>query len=349
MNADEAGKLVAKFVEKQWPNDREDVWDIIRLGVNKAWQDGKWLGMTAEFFVPILKDINNQSYIVAPQSHPILLALNGEFLGMNIRDKHFMFHKNGYGDVRDHPGCTWNQDVYDIGSTPYLNKNNINFADGGVRIGVRSIGVAGEDEYVYVNGTYRDGKQVYTYSSSNYGKCVGCSVTSENIDTINGIRIPITADFNYVDNICFGEISSITKTITRTPVEIIAIDRDNNAYPISYLAPNQRSSKYRKYLVPNDLCGRTCLHGIFKIAQQEKIVNPSDSIMISNDEALIALAKGIHNMYYKDQQEVGASYILQALSVLDKEKREEESPNEFPIQVVGMHDGDLPDSLKYNS
>ncbi len=115
------------------------------------------------------------------------------------------------------------------------------------------------------------------------------------------------------------------------------------------MAPNHRFSKYRKYLVPDNLCGRKCLHALFKIGQQEEIISPSDTIMISNDEALISLAKGIHNIYYKEQQEVGANYIIQGISILEKERREEESPDEFPIQVDVMVYSDLPDSLRYNS
>lgn len=348
MNAEIAGKLVAPFVDKQWPNDREDIWQIIRLGVNKARQDGKWLGMTSEFFVPVHKDALGQSYIMSPYSHPVLLALNGEKLGLSIRDQYFMFHRNGYGDVRDSPGCKWNTDVYDLGTVPYFDKNNINFS-GGVRVGVRAIGQAGVGEKIHINGEYADGNKIYSYSSSTLGQCVGCSVSSDDIDTINGIELQISSSFNYINNIRFSSITSITKTLTRTPVEVIIIDCDNNAYSIARLAPNQRFSKYRKYLVPNDLCGRTCLHGLFKIGEQDVIANLTDSIIISNEEALISLAKGIHHIYYKEQQDAGASFILQGLSILEKEKREEESPSEFPIQVDGIYDGDHSETLKHFS
>lgn len=348
MNAEIAGKLVSKFIDKQWPNDREQIFEILRLGVNKARQEGKWLGMTAEFFVKISKDRNGQKYFMAPQSHPILLAINGLKQGLSIRDKYFMFHRNGYGDIRNYSGCNWNQDVYDLGTIPYFNENNIDF-DCGVKIGVRAVGQSGPEEFVNINGIYKDGNKIFTYESNGFGKACGCKISNEDVNAVNGIGLPISNDFNYINNITFKEITSITKSITRTPVEIVAINEAGTAQVIARLDPNQRFSKYRKYLVPDNLCNRTCLHALFKIAEQEVITNPSDEIIISNEEALISLAKGIHNIYYKEQQDVGANYILQALSVLEKEKREEESPNEFPIQVNADSYSDLPDALRYNS
>lgn len=348
MNAEIAGKLVSKFIDKQWPNDRDQIFEILRLGVNKARQEGKWLGMTAEFFVKVNTDIHGQKYFMAPQSHPILLAINGLKQGLSIRDKYFMFHRNGYGDIKNYSGCNWNQDVYDIGSAPYFNETNMDFSCG-VKIGVRSIGRSGEGEFININGTHKDGNSIFTYEKNGFGSACGCKISDEDVNSINGIKLKITNDFNYINNISFKEITSITKSITRTPVEVIAINEAGSAHVIARLDPNQRFSKYRKYLVPHNLCGRSCLHALFKIAEQEVITSPTDEIIISNEEALISLAKGIHNIYYKEQQDVGANYILQALSVLEKERREEESPNEFPIQVDAESYSDLPDALRYNS
>jgi len=346
MNAEIAGSLVAKFIDKQWPIDKESVYEVLRMGCNKAWQEGKWLGMTAEFFVPIHVDGNGQKYILAPVTHPILLALNSSCRTMTIRDEMFMFHKNGYGDVKNYPGCCWNQDVYDLGAIPFYNKNNINFRCG-VKIGVRALGTPGGCEKVWINGSYTDGEKVYSYQNSTLGNTTGCSANLNTIDTISGVEIPVTSGFHYINNVSFSEITSITKTVTRTPIEVIVISCSNEAHKIARLEPNQRFSSYRKYLVPNDLCHCQCLHGLFKIAQQDKIVNPTDSIMISNEEALIALAKGIHNLYYVEQHDKGMAFIAQGINALEKEKREEESPDEFPIQVDGTSCHDLAEALKY--
>lgn len=347
MNAGIAGELIAKFIGKRWPTDKKPVFEIIRLGVNKAWQEGRWLGMASEFFVPIQKDSDGQTYIIAPKSNPILLAMNGNRPGVTIRDKYFMFHRNGTGDVRNSPSCSWNKDVYDLGYTPVLDKNNI--ISKGIKIGVRSVGPAGENEKIWINGFYEDSNQVYTYAKTNYGQCSSCRVDAKSVNTIKGIALDITSKFNYVCNITFADIGSISKTVTQSPIEVIAIDSFNNGYLIARLEPNERFSKYRKYLVPAPLCGHPCIHGIFKIAQQEEITSDTDDLVIKNEEALIALAKGIDYMYYKDQPEAGAGYILQAISVLDKEKNEEESPDVFPIQVSGIYEGDMPEVMKYFS
>ena len=342
MIAEQAGKLIAKFIEKQWPSDKEDIFDILKLAANKAWQEGKWLGMTAEFFVPVMEERDGTKYIIAPSTHPILLAINGMSLGLAIRDEYFIFHRNGYGDIRDGQGCKWNTDVYDLGRSPVFDKNNI--IPSGVKIGVMPIGAPGANEKININGTYEDGSQVFTYKYSGKQSC--CLVDKNSIDTVNGIELEIKNGFNYIGNICFTNISSITKTITRTPIDVIAIDKNGNGYKIATLNPNQKHSIYRKYIVPNELCGKNVLHGLFKIGQQEDIVSMTDNIIIKNEEALISLAIGVHNMYYKQQIETGANFILQALSVLSKEKREESSPSEFPIQVDSVYMGDIPQSIQ---
>ena len=284
---------------------------------------------------------------MGPQSHPVLLAVNVKGRPATVRDSYFMFHKNGYGDIRDTPGCTWNQDIYDIGSLPYFNKNNINFSTG-LQIGVRPLGVPGQNESVYVSGTYANGNSIYTYRNAKFGNCCGCTADPTQVDSINGVELKLKAgEFTYINNIKFTDILSISKSITRTPVEVIAIDAVGNGYLIARLEPNQRFSRYRKYLVPNDLCGSNCLHAIFKIAQQENITSGTDNIIVSNEEALISLAKSIQAIYYKEQPELGANYFLQAITCLEKEKREEESQTTSPIQVDGIYNDDLPDALKH--
>jgi hypothetical protein len=228
---------------------------------------------------------------------------------------------------------------------PYFNKDNIIFSDG-VRIGVRAIGKPGAGEKVYIAGLYDNGTQIVTYKKTDTAKCCGCTIDTSSIDTVTGAEIEIGEGFTYINNIIFTDITAISKTVTRTPIEIVAIDEGGNGSIISRMNPNQRFSSYRKYLVPTHLCGRSCLHGMFKICKQEKITSDTDNIIISNEEVLIALAKSIHNIYNKEQQEVGASFFLQAISILDKDKREEESPSESPLQVESIYGDDL-GILKY--
>ncbi len=340
MIASVAGELVSKFIEKNWPSDKKDIYEILGLAINKAWSEGRWLGMTKEFFVNVYKDEAGQNYFMGPPTHPNLLAINIHGKPVHVKDSYFMFHRNGFGDVRDTPKCKWNRDVYLTGSIPYFNKYNINFSDG-IRIGVRPIGTPGLGEKLYISGGYEDGNQVYTYKNQDQSNCCGCSVNTDDVVSIKGAEIAIGAGFTYINNIKFTSIDAISKTVTRTPIEVIAIDNTGSGRMIARMEPNQRFSSYKKYLVPNELCGQNVLHSIFKIAQQEKITSDTDTLMISNEEALISLAKSIYFMYYKEQPETGANYFMQGIAVLEKEKREEEPAVDNQIQVEGIYDGDL--------
>lgn len=348
MNAEIACKLIAKHIDKRYPADREQVREILRMALNRAWAEGKWFGMTAEMTVPVLRDSMGQDFIVGPTSHPILLAINTLSPGSVIRDKYFQFHRNGNGRIRNSASCSWSEDVFALDPSPVLDRNNIICE--GVRIGVRAVGRVGPNERVWVNGEHTDGNRVFTYTKSTYGTTCGCKVENTEVDTVNGMSLAVKAgEFHYLSDICFNKILSITKTPTLSPIEIIALTADNQGHLIARMEPNHRFSSYRKYLVPNNLCHKRSLHAIFKIGQQELITSDTDPIMISNEEALIGLAKGINLIYHKEQQEAGAGYILNAIALLDKEKREEESPSQSPVQVDGIYDGDLPEILRYHS
>lgn len=332
MRAEIAGQAISKFISKDWPSDKKEIYEILTLAVNKAWKEGKWFGMTKEIYVPIQYS-NGEYFIIAPQEFPILLAINVDGKpNVDIRSKHFIFHRDGNGDIKDRKGCKWVRDVFDMGEIPVLDDTRIN-GNSPVRIGVRAIGVPGEDEKIYIKGKYSDGQSVFTYKNKEYGEPCECKVESEQIETVTGVELPVTKDFNYICNISFTDITHIEKTFTRTPVEIIALDKDNKGFVISKMNPGQRKSRYRKYLVPKPICGYKCVHGLFKISKQEEIISDSDEVIIDDTEALIALAKSIDYIYYKGQVDLGSAFYLQAISLLDKEKREEESPEVFPIQV----------------
>lgn len=331
MNAGQAGQLVAKFIGRNWPNDREEIFEILQLGINKAWGEGKWFGMTVEGYVGLTYSSNGK-YIVGPASHPILLAINIHGIPQDIRSHHFKFHRNGDGQIMDCNGCKWNTAVYDSGEFPYL-EGKININDG-VFIGVRSLGVPGPDEKVWIKGSHVDGNQVFTYKNSEdkLDTC-GCIVDTTKIDIINGLELDVTSDFRYIKNIRLHDIKAITKTKTRNPVEILAFDCDGNTQLLARLEPGDTESKYRRYYLPDDLCKYSSVHGLFKVAEQPNIVSDSDTLLIRHREALISLCMAINYIFYKSQQDLGAQYFLNAITALEKQKREHESPDIFPVQV----------------
>lgn len=348
MRASTAAKLVSGFVNKTWPDDQEDLFEILELAVNKAWNEGKWLGMTQHIFVKTHRDALGRAYIIAPYSHPILLAINVDGKPTAIRGAHFMFHKNGMGDVKDGDGCRWNQDVYDLGAVPTLDDGSLISKDGFL-VGVRAIGVPGEDEKVFINGTHTDNTKVYTFqNSADIPSSCACEVKPETVETVHGISIDIRKGFHYLCNVRFSEVLSITKTNTRTPIEILAIRPDNTVFVLARMEPNQTESSYRKYVIPDNLC-RDYVHGLFKIRKQEPITSHTQEIIIDDKEVLISLCKGIYNLLYKDQLEMGAGFINLGIGTLEKSKREQESPDQFPIQVDPILSSDIPNSFNYYS
>lgn len=346
MRAETAAKLVAKFIGKDYERNRDEIFEILTMAVNKAWKEGKWFGMTREVFVPIRENSYKERYIIAPEQYPILLAINiNGKPGVDIRSKNFIFHHNGNGDIKDRNGCKWNTNVFDMGETPVLDESRIN-VNSPVRIGVRALGAPGENEKLFVKGSYGDGSKVFTYKNREYGSACACVKEKDEIETVSGVELSITSNFNYISNIPFTSITSIEKTLTRTPIEVIAINEDSSAFVAARMEPGQRRTKYRKYIVPDKVCNETCIHGLFKIAPQQDISSPHDEVIINDPEILISLAMSIDMIYYKGDVEKGSAYFLQAISMLDKQKREEESPEEFPIQVSMDNNGDH-DILNY--
>lgn len=350
MNAAQAGEQIAPFIGRQWPDDKAVIYRILRLAENKAWNEGKWRNQTRELMVPIRCGKRGR-YIVGPYDYPVLLAININSKPRDLRGTHFMFHRNGDGQIMNRNGCRWNQDVFDLGEFPIIDEEQINI-NSGVIIGIRALGNPGPNEKVWINGSYADNQKVFTYQLKEGGvTACGCSIQKDSIDTTEGIALEVTNQFHYICNIKFGSIESIHKTVTRTPIEVVAIDPvTNKAQLIATLYPGQTESIYRRYLLPDNLCRDTnCVHGLFKIKEQQQIISDTTSLTIANLEALISLAMSIDYIYYKKDLNQGANYFLQGISILDKNKSESDSPDLFPIQVSKLSDGDMPSIFNHFS
>lgn len=348
MNAGQAFALVADFIEGD-ENSKDRVWRTMKLACNHAWGKGKWWGMTADFWCKVFTDPCGSPYIFAPPGYDTLLGVNYDGKSRIMRDVYFMFHKNGPGDIKDHNYCQWNRDVYDAGEVPTLHDINIYSKCGGVMIGIRSIGTPGEDEYVSIIGKTDNQNEVYTYEFKEKNKC-NCvqAVEDENspvVRTVQGLRIKVSDKFEYVDNVFFKDITHIYKTITKCPIEVIFINSQGEAFVTARISPYDTKSSYRKYTVPNGCCGS--IHGVFKIAKQRNILDDSQPIIIDNEEALVALCKGINLKYNKEQAAAGEAYLASGVIALEEELREKQSPIQTPIQVVGVNNEDVPDILKY--
>lgn len=350
MNAEQGFQLVADFIEAD-ESSRAKVWRVIQLACNHAWGKGKWWGMTADFWCKIFLESKpgGKPYIVSPPGYDACLGINTDGKPRILRDDYFMFHKNGPGDIQGHDYCQWNRDVYDVGNVPIIHDINI-YENEGVMVGVRSLGSPGEDEYVTIQGDTVDGNLSISYELQQKDSC-NClqASTDENesaVRTVQGLRIKVTNKFEYIDNVLLKSITSITKSFTRCPIEVIFINSKGEGFITARLNPWDTESQYRKYYVPQGCQGS--VHGLFKIAKQPQIIDGSQPLIISNDEALLALCKGIHLKYYKEQFAAGAELLQSGIISLEEEMREKQSPIESPIQVVGMYSGeDIPDIMRY--
>jgi hypothetical protein len=350
MNAGQAGESIAPFIDSDMSQHRARVFNIIQRACNYAWGKGKWFGMTAEFFVKTEREpVGGKRFMFAPTGYGTLLAVNVDNRpGVTIRDNYFMFHRNGSGDIKsqEHAHCRWNTDVYDVGVRPTMHEINLYFPDG-VWIGVRSLGPNGEDEYITIQGKDEEGS-VFSYEEAGFKGCSCFSLEEEEkevVKTVNGVKVKISKDFIYINNVNFTSIDKIFKTITQSAIEVRVIDKNKKTYITAILQPWETQSEYRKYYIP-DACG-PCVHGLFKISKQPKIIDDSQPLIIGDDNALLALCKGIHLFYFKEQAAAGQVYLDTGIRALEEEKQESESPEVSPIQVIGTNMEDVDQILKY--
>jgi len=347
ITAEQGAKLIAPHVEKSWPEHRSDLFRILGLALDHAWNEGKWYGMSREYFVSVRNE-NSQNYFIGPKGFDVLLAVNINGKPRMARGLEFQFHKNGYGSVTQSGSCSWLEDIIDFGEKPILQQLNIESGEG-VMLGVRSLGPETGTQKVKIRGRYYDDNRVYTFvkdtlSSQDTCGCISTTSDSEIIKTVEGLEIPITDKFRYISNICFNSIDSITKDVTVNPVEVVAIYPDGTAKLISRMEPYDVVSRYRKYLAPADAVCDGVAHALFKVSPQGEISNDSQPLIVSNKEAIIALAMGIHKVYYTQEQQVGQVYLSRGINALEKQKREEEpNSHNFPIQVVGVGVDDVPE------
>lgn len=348
MTAREAAELVAPFVNSSYPGGKEYIYSMIELGMSKAWKEGKWLGMTKEVFAKILKDCDGNSYINSPKGYSALLGINLDCKPRTFRSDHFMFHRNGYGDIKDHKdSCKWNEDVYDNGIHSTEIEFEKEFPNGAI-IGARSLSNTGREERVFIGGD-SNGRKVISFDKENniyFDNCRCISVNDpDQARTIMGVEIPISRDFSYINNVEFSSIEFIRKSITQGPIEIVAFDPDTNeGKQISLMYPWETESKYHRYILPYTT--QTTAHCLFKIEDQQKIVAENQPLIINEKEAIISLVMGIYFIYHKENIEMGNAYVLQGINALEKQKREEETEDTFPIQVVNMGASDTPDIFK---
>lgn len=355
MTVEEAAQYIAPFVKLTWPKDRDRLYNILHLAQSRAWKEGKWYGMTREYSVYAAED----NTVITPPGYDVLLKVNLNTAPVSLRDQHFQFHRNGNGSVTECCGKNWTSSVYDLGPSPvlfqpYKDTTCPDCYDDTpcVRIGVKSLGCE-TDASITITGFYPNacmelckknehGQQarVYTYEKTTKAgttEICGCGKEEEGGEdkkVKNGATIPLTAEISLLD-IYWGRIESIAKTVTKAPVEVYAFYGDSQVKLIARLEPWQTQTHYKKYKLPEQCSGAPCIHGLFKMSQPERINNDSQLMIISEDEALLLLAKGINMTYYEDDDVNGERFILRGIKALEDQLTEQSTSAEIPIQVNG--------------
>lgn len=354
MNAAQAAEYIAPFIKSNWPKDRDKLFRILSLVHSRAWKEGKWYGMTREYTVPVLE--NNT--LITPPGYNVLLKINLDAKPTIIRDKYFQFHRNGTGSISECCGKNWCGDVHDLGPEPVLFQPYQipscicdDQTKPCIQLAFKSLGCENDDVSITVTGFYPNElnpkekgeacpkERVYTYkkeTSPGKTEICGCrkdTPAKEGKKPVNGATVKPDENLQLLD-LYWGEIESIKKTTSRNPIEVYAVYGDNKVRLIARLEPWQTEAHYRRYHLP-DSCSTPCVHGLFKISQPERILDDSQLMLISDDEALLLLAKGIHMTYYESEDVDGERYILRGIKALDDQLRENASNADIPIQVSG--------------
>ena len=159
-------------------------------------------------------------------------------------------------------------------------------------------------------------------------------VTVQSAEPTYGIEYKLTNKFTLYDNISWSNIISIHKDVTVNPVDVYAVHDSGESYLIATLAPHQRTSTYRRYMLPKDKCGNIpCVHAMFKISEPEGIEFGSQLMITNNTTALIDMMIGMDYKYFKKDLNAGALYILSAVKALEDSTRENMANHQSSIQV----------------
>lgn len=357
ITAENAARLIAKYVNRKYPDKKDELFEILTLVNDRIWNEGSWWGMNAEFFVSVRKGPNGENYIVCPPDYDILKAVNINGKPVLPRDRWFQFHKNAYGTI-DKACGNWTESVVDLGEYPTI--NDIFQCTNNTRPGKILIGAVAGDEtstnplkFVTIQGEWDRGGSVYTYEREKFSdRRIEFLNEEANFNAVFGARIALNNKIRFIENIWWKKITSITKDITANPVEVYAIHEDNTLQLIAVIPPHQTYARHRRYLVPDDACVKSCscssscscapvVHGMFKISEPNEIVYPTQPIYTRSREALISMAIGIDEMFNNKKPENSIPFTLNGIKSLEDHNRENQSEEIFPIQVTGPYLDDI--------
>lgn len=352
----EAAQIVGPYINLCADNEEQQkkIFDTLSLIQWKAWKMGTFKGFVKDFNVNTrTRNINgvDRTFIITPHNFEILKGINLDGKPAKIRDAYFQFNSEGNGSMTNCVSCNWTDDVIDLGEEPVLFQPCENKCScGNYDCNSRNIGVVSyicdktceiNKEEVLISGinsldnpvvTYRP-KSVYA-ESHNLCHCISPTTQSKNREVVHGDLYPIKNKLVIHTNIKWKRIDSIRKDYSTYPVEVFAIC-GNEAELLARLEPNQTSSNYRIYELPGCCREYECVHGLFKIGKPDKIVSPTQMMIIDDEEALIALSKSMELTYNKEEIEKGELFLVKGMATLDDEAKQNRSNTRTPLIVEG--------------
>lgn len=345
-----AGSLIAQFIEKSWPNDKETIFNVLSLVNEEIWNSGLFPNSTKWAYVKV----GQNGTITNPHGYAVLLGAKVDCQKFEVKDSYFMFHSNG--PLREPDESTsFSKNLQLLGTYPTLinpqNDYMFKCGDRGFNIGVSACNLPPSryPPLTIISGLGLNNRPIYTYRfedtrSDEVKIAEDDEITNYSPDDVDfesglieGVQFPITRNLIKFSNVAFSDIYNIVKQPTLTDVDYWMVDESScKGIKIATLGPFQTRSAYNIYRVDNKCIRDNCIFALFKREKPDAIINDSQFVLTNNQNALIAMAKGIYAMYYKDDINIGTAFITKALRDIARELAQSNPAAVSKIQVEDM-------------
>lgn len=339
--AEQAGSLIAEFVEKSWPMDRESVYRILDLVNEQIWRSGYFQDSTKWYYAKVRED----NTIITPHGYNILVGANTKFDKAVIRDTPFMFHSNG-SRIEPPQSETFSRNIQFLGDYPTMishMQDSLKHFKGEYKVGVHAPGMPAMryPPISIVSCLNLNGKPVYTYRFNEKDDLdvLDENYTPDNVNLedgiIEGVQYAIGDKMVVYDNVIVSQIYNIIKEQTLAEVNYYLIPKDccDSAILVASLQPFQTKSRYKVYKVNSKCVVDGCCFGLFKRSKPDDIVNDSQLMMTDDKNAIINLAKGVYHWFYKENQQKAVPFITAGLDSLARSVNQSNPEISMPIQV----------------
>lgn len=333
INAKTAGELIAGYVEKSWPNDREEIFRILDLVQEVIWESGFFEGSTKWATVKV----NPDKTIVTPRGYQILVGAKYGCSKMDIKDVYFTLHENG-PLTEPEESESFSRNIQFLGSYPTLINHieDSKICKGGYRLGVISkcLPPSSTPPLTVVSAHDKQGKRIYTYrfdqseepefvDEGDFGGH-GPNEVSLQEGILEGVVYPVTNKLIKYSNVIVSDIYNIQKDPSLSRVDYYLFDEADDGCKsrgilIASLDPFETVSKYNIYKIVDRCITKDRMYGLFKRNKPETLVNDSQLILTDNKRGLIALAKGVQYKYSKDDHSQGNAFLADGLDAISKE------------------------------